>query len=190
MASRSQIVGEAEALYDRMRTAIQKKDHQHMREIIANEKYDPDRVGGGDQRTALHTAAQLDDIESLLILLGQSTIDTNVRTSKNLTPFLLAASKGKMAAFEVLSNDNRVEVDALDDEDQSALELINSLGKEINAAKAKELLEKRNKRPESVENTTKLAVLFGNSEYRANNDPNNAASKENLANVFMQGYSL
>ena len=104
-----------------------------------------------------------------------------MRTSKGLTPFLLAASKGKMAAFEVLSNDNRVEVDALDDEDQSALELINSLGKEIKAAKAKELLEKRNKKPQSVEEaTTKLAVLIGNSEYRANNDPKNVASWDDL----------
>ena len=180
MASRSQIVGEAEALYNRMRTAIQKKDHQHMREIVANEKYDPDRVGGGDQRTALHTAAQLDDEESLLILLGQPTIDTNMRTSKGLTPFLLAASEGNMVAFEALSNDNRVDVNALDDEDRSALVLIRHLRSEIKATKAKELLEKRNKRPESVENTTKLAVLIGNSEYRANNDPNNAATWDDL----------
>ena len=152
-----------------------------MREIIANERYDPNRVGGGDQRTALHTAAQLNDKESLLILLGQQTIDTNVRTSKGLTPFLLAASKGKMVAFEVLLNDKRVDVEALDDEDQSALELINTLGKEIKAAKAKELLEKRNKKPQSVEEvTTKLAVLIGNSEYRANNSPTNAASWDDL----------
>ena len=183
MASRSQIGGEdrvAEALYNNMRTAIQKKDHQHMREIVESTRYDPNRVGGGDQRTALHTAAQLDDKESLLILLGQPTIDTNVRTSKGLTPFLLAASKGKMVAFEVLLNDKRVEVEALDDEDQSALELINSLGKEIKAAKAKELLEKRNKKRQSVEEGTKLALLIGNSEYRANNDPKNVASWDDL----------
>ena len=58
--------------------------------------------------------------------------------------------------------------------------LIRHLRSEIKATKAKELLEKRNKRPESVENTTKLAVLFGNSEYRANNDPNNAATWDDL----------
>ena len=46
----------AEALFDEMREAINKNDHQQMREIIGNKDYEIDRVGGNDERTGLHTA--------------------------------------------------------------------------------------------------------------------------------------
>ena len=160
----------SEALYRDMQKAIHKKNYGQMRAIIANPAYNGDRVGGSDQRTALHTAAHEDDREALAILLGQTSIDTNVRTTRGLTPFLYAASKGKMISFEVLLNDSRVDVDERDGEDQSAMELINSLDKKIKAIKAEELLAKRNKKtpvPKGI--GIKLAILIGNSEYQDNN---------------------
>ena len=160
----------SEALYRDMQKAIHKKNYGQMRAIIANPDYNGDRVGGSDQRTALHTAAHEDDREALAILLGQTSIDTNVRTTRGLTPFLYAASKGKMISFEVLLNDSRVDVDERDGEDQSAMELINSLDKKIKAIKAEELLAKRNKKtpvPKGI--GIKLAILIGNSEYQDNN---------------------
>ena len=160
----------SEALYRDMQKAIHKKNYGQMRAIIANPAYNGDRVGGSDQRTALHTAAHEDDREALAILLGQTSIDTNVRTTRGLTPLLYAASKGKMISFEVLLNDSRVDVDERDGEDQSAMELINSLDKKIKAIKAEELLAKRNKKPPVPKGTgIKLAILIGNSEYQDNN---------------------
>ena len=160
---------EAETLYNNMREAIQKKNYQQMRTIIRNPDYDPNRVGAGDKRTALHTAAHEDDREALAILLCQRGINPNVRTTKGLTPFLLAASEGKMVSFEVLLNDDKVDVDVRDGEDQTAMELINSLGQEIKAHKAKELLAKRDTKPLAVKDVIKLALLIGNSEYQGNN---------------------
>ena len=183
-----------------MRTAIQKKNYHRMKQIVANTDYDSNRVGGGDMRTALHTAAHEDDRQCLLILLEQKSIDTNVKTSRGLTPFLLAASKGKMVSFEVLLNDKRIDVDARDDEDNDALELVHGLGKEIKFQKAKELLEKSS-RDSSVKGTTKLAILIGNSNYRENHDPKNpltwgdlpGAKKDILdmeARMLVEGYKV
>ena len=183
-----------------MRTAIQKKNYHRMKQIVADTDYDSNRVGGGDMRTALHTAAHEDDRQCLLILLEQKSIDTNVKTSRGLTPFLLAASKGKMVSFEVLLNDKRIDVDARDDEDNDALELVHGLGKEIKFQKAKELLEKSS-RDSSVKGTTKLAILIGNSNYRENHDPKNpvtwgdlpGAKKDILdmeARMLVEGYKV
>ena len=191
----------SEKLYNDMREAILDKDYQQMKTVIRNRDYAPNRVGAGDMRTALHTAAHENDRESLLILLGQESIDANVKTSKGLTPFLLAASKGKMVAFEVLLNDKKVNRNARDNEDQSALELINDLGKEIKAKKAKELLEKRRNEPSNVKCMTKLAILIGNSNYRENHDPKNlltwgdlpGAKKDILdmeARMLVEGYKV
>ena len=147
-----------------------------MKQIIANTDYDSNRVGGGDMRTALHTAAHEDDRQCLLILLEQKSIDTNVKTSRGLTPFLLAASKGKMVSFEVLLKDSRVDPDARDGKDKAAMELINALGKEIKANKAKELLATRSIKQLNLTDTTKLAILIENSEYL----PNDSVSWDNL----------
>ena len=171
----------SEALYNEMRGAIQKKDYQQMRKIIADPDYDPDRVGAkGDKRTALHTAVHDDDQEALSILLQQTSIDTNVKTTKGLTPFLYAASRGTMVSFEVLLNDSRVDVDERDYEDQTAMELINSLGREIKAHKAKELLAKREKKTIDLKDTIKLAILIGNSEYRGNNSAASSVTWDDL----------
>ena len=171
----------SEVLYNDMRGAIQKKKYQQMRKIIADPDYDPNRVGTvGDKRTALHTAAHDDNREALAILLEQTSIDTNVKTTKGYTPFLYAASRGKMVSFEVLLNDDRVDVDERDFDDQTAMELINSLGKEIKAHKAKELLAKRDNKPLAVKDAIKLALLIGNSEYQGNNAAANAVTWDDL----------
>ena len=161
-----------------MQKAIQKKNYTQMRAIIEDPDYNPNRMGALDQRTALHTAAHDDNREALAILLEQTNIDTNVKTTKGLTPFLYAASRGKLVSFEVLLNDDRVDVDERDLDDQTAMELINSLGKEIKAHKAKELLAKRDKKP--LKDAIKLAVLIGNSEYQGNNGAANAVTWDDL----------
>ena len=92
----------SKALYDDMRAAIQNKNYLQMTFIIGNLDYDPNRVGAGDMRTALHTAAHEDDQEALVILLRHKGIDPNVKTTEGLTPFLLAASEGKKVSFKVL----------------------------------------------------------------------------------------
>ena len=129
----------SEVLFNDMRGAIQKKKYQQMRKIIADPDYDPNRVGALDMRTALHTAAHDDNREALAILLEQTSIDTNVKTTEGLTPFLYAASRGKMVSFEVLLNDGRVDVDERDGEDQTVMDLINSWGKKIKTHKVKPL---------------------------------------------------
>ena len=157
-----------EALYNEMRLAVQNKDYLQMMFIIGSGDYNPNRVGAGDKRTALHTATHEDDWQALDILLGQKNIDTNVKTTDGLTPFLLAAAEGKKVAFQVLHGDDRVDKNARNEKDQSALELINALGNEVRVKKAMEHLAKQGKMAPSNENTTKLAVIIGNSEYQTN----------------------
>ena len=147
-----------------MQEAIQAKDYDRMRGIIADPNYDLDGVGASDKRTALHTAVYEDDAESLGILLKQTKINVNVTTTEGLTPFLYAASIGKWVSFEVLLNDSRVDIDLRDGKNLTALELITVLGEEIQVNKAKELLAKRK------EDTTKLAILIVNSEYKRYKD--------------------
>ena len=67
-----------EALYSEMRSAILNKDYLEMMFIIGSRDYNPNKVGAGDKRTALHTAAHEDDWQALDILLGQKNINTNV----------------------------------------------------------------------------------------------------------------
>ena len=163
----------SKALYDDMRAAIQNKNYLQMTFIIGNLDYDPNRVGAGDMRTALHTAAHEDDQEALVILLRHKGIDPNVKTTEGLTPFLLAASEGKKVSFKVLLEDSRVDTNARNCKDQSAKELINALDKDIKAKKAMELLANRDKEQLAPKDTTKLALLIGNSEYQANIPPTN-----------------
>ena len=173
----------SEALYNDMRAAIQETNYRQMRRIIADPDYEPNRVGAGDKRTALHTAAHEDDQGALDILLKQTSIDTNVRTAKGLTPFLYAASRGRMVSFEVLMNDSRVNVKARDGEDQTAMELITSLGKEIKANKAKELLANRIQKPVAGKGTIKLALLIGNSDYQGSGWGDLPGAKKDLTDM-------
>ena len=164
----------SKALYEDMRVAIQKKDYQQMRRVIRNPDYNPNRVGALDQRTALHTASHEDDREAISILLQQTSIDTNVKTTEGLTPFILAASEGKIDSFEVLLSGSRVDADSRDGKDRSAMELINALDKELKSLKAKELLKKQNNRHIPPKDTAKLALLIGNCQYKANAPPNDS----------------
>ena len=103
-----------------------------------------------------------------------------MRTTKGLTPFLYAASKGKMVSFEVLLKDSRVDINLRDGEDQTALELITALGKEIKVNEAKELLAKRKETPLVQKDTTKLAILIANSEYKENKRSKDSVSWDDL----------
>ena len=174
----------SKALYDDMRGAIQNKDYRQMRTVIGNPDYNPNRVGAFDLRTALHTAAHEDDQEALSILLRQTRIDTNVKTTEGFTPFLLAASEGKMVSFEMLLNDRRVNPHARGGKDQTAMELITSLaqslGREVKADKAKELLAKHDNSQVVQKDTAKLALLIGNSEYKANTPPDDSVTWDDL----------
>ena len=91
-----------------MRKAVNNDDPHTMRKIIADKDFKINRVVGHNKRTVLHTATMKQNREALAIFLGHPDIDTNVETSDSLTPFLLAASKGKMVSFEVLLADSRV----------------------------------------------------------------------------------
>ena len=148
----------SQGFYDKMRVAIQNKDYLRMTFIIGNPDYDPNRVGAGDMRTALHTAAHEDDCESLAILLRHKGIDPNVKTTDGLTPFLLAASEGKKVSLEVLLDDGRVDANARNGKDQSAEELIDALNKDIKAKKTMaKAMANRDKKQLAAKDTTKLA---------------------------------
>ena len=156
----------SEALYNEMREAINRNDHQQMRKIIVDKDYKINKVGGVDTRTALHTATMRENRQALEILLGHQDIDTNKKNSDGLTPLLLAATEGKMVSFEVLLADNRVDDKIMDSTDHTALELVEALGKKIETHQAKELLERRKTRRTRPSKEGKLAILIGNSKYK------------------------
>ena len=153
-----------EALYNDMRAAIHNKNHQLMQQIIENKRYEINRSGGEDKRMALHTATMTEDKEALAILLSHPKIDPNAKTSKGLTPLLLAAAKGKIVSFEILVADDRVDVNLKDSEDQSVIELANLSGRAIVANQVKELINSRKDTP--IVKDGKLAILIGNCYYK------------------------
>ena len=53
--------------------------------------------------------------------------------------------------------------------DQTAMELVKALGREIPANKAKELLAKQDRKLSTPKDAIKLAILIGNSEYQGGN---------------------
>ena len=164
MALRSKGKGSPEAFYDDMRGAIHDNNHKLMQRIIENKKYEINRGGGEDKRTALHTATMTEDTEALAILLAHPNVDPNAKTSRGLTPLLLAAAKGKIRSFEILIADIRVDAHAKDYEDQSVVELANMSGRAIIAKQVKQLINERKRTP--VVEAGKLAILIGNSKYQ------------------------
>ena len=92
------------------------------------------------------------------------------------------AESGRDAAAKIL-NDSRVDTDAWDDEDQTAMELITSLGKEIKANKAKELLANRIQKPVAGKGTIKLALLIGNSDYQGSGWADLPGAKKDLTDM-------
>merc|ERR1712037_763789 len=80
----------------------------------------------------------------------------NAKLSNGFTPLLLAAARGRMLSFEILIGDQRVDVDATDNEGQTATDLVKAHGKLIVAKRAKELLARRTSISEAVLTSTKI----------------------------------
>ena len=143
-------------LYNDMREAIERNDHQSMSKIIRDRDYQPNNPGEGEERmTALHTATLKEDPEALSILLHLEKIDPNAKLSNGFTPLLLAAARGRMLSFEILIGDQRVDVAATDNEGQTATDLVKAHGKLIVAKRAKELLARRSSISQAVLTSTK-----------------------------------
>ena len=143
-------------LYNDMREAIEGNDHQSMSKIIRDRDYQPNNPGEEEERmTALHTATLKEDPEALSILLHLEKIDPNAKLSNGFTPLLLAAARGRMLSFEILIGDQRVDVDATDNESQTATDLVKAHGKLIVAKRAKELLARRSSISQAVLTSTK-----------------------------------
>ena len=155
------IMSKNKKLYDDMREAIERNDHQSMSKIIRDRDYQPNYMGEGEDRmTALHTATLKEDPEALSILLQLEKIDPNVKLSNGFTPLLLAAARGRMISFEILIGDERVDVDARDNENKTATDLVNAHGKLIMAKRAKELLARRSSN--SQDEAGKQAIVTSN----------------------------
>ena len=137
------IMSKNKKLYNDMREAIERNDHQSMSKIIRDRDYQPNYTEGEEKMTALHTATLKEDPEALSILLQLEKIDPNAKLSNGFTPLLLAAARGRMISFEILIGDQRVDVDATDNEDQTATDLVKAHGKLIMEKRAKELLARR-----------------------------------------------
>ena len=178
----------AEVLYNEMREAINKKNHQQMKEIISKKDYLINKVGGNDKRTALHTATMAEDKEALRILLECEDVDTNVKTTHGLTPFLLAAAKGKMVSFEILLADKRVNEKEKDGDDQSALELVEALGQTIKLQEAQKLLRSKSQSESNFSTDEgKLALLIGNCTYQKESGLSNLpGAKRDLKDMQMK----
>ena len=185
----------SEVLYDEMHEAIRTERYQEMQKIIENPAYDPNKLGRGDNRTALHTATQLENKEAMKILLGQSNIDTNIKTNRGLTPLLLAAEHGRMDAFEILIEDKRVDFKAVDNEDKSAIDFVSAKSSIIMTNKAKELLSRRNQKQQDDPIKGKLAILIGNSLYQkiaglANLEGAKADIESMKSKMLTEGYQV
>ena len=137
-------MSKSKKLYDGMKEAMERNDHQSMLKIIRDRDFQPNDTGGGEEKmTALHTATLKEDPEALSILLQLEKIDPNAKMSNGFTPLLLAAARGRMISFEILIGDKRVNVDARDNEDQTVTDLVKARGKVIVAKRANELLKRR-----------------------------------------------
>ena len=154
----------SDELFERMRKAIQRKKYQEMEEIIRDRRYSPDAVGGGDERTNLHTASQKDDSRAINILLGQGNIDPNVETSEGVTPLMLASSQGKIEALAALLDDMRVDPEYSDSRDRTAKDLIPD-SSVIKKKKAIKMFEERERRGAAEGQGAKLAIIIGNVHY-------------------------
>ena len=173
-------------LYEKMRIAIQKRDHASMWSISGDKNYDVNKDDGdGYGRVALHTAAQKNDQEALRILLSLPGIDPNKRTNQGLTPVLLAADRGKAEALEVLLDDHRVDTEACDKEDQSLEEIVNTsrnITTDFERNKTRSILEQFRRRQNQPSEGGKVAIVIGNSLYK-NDMSNLEGAKRDLDEV-------
>ena len=160
----------AEDLYEKMRKAIQKGDHDLMWEISEEANYEvnrEDRKGLG--RVALHTAAQREDQKAVRILLSLPGVDPSKRTKEGLTPVLLAAENGKAEALEALLDDQRVDADECDDKDQTLEEIIATsrfITNELSRNKTRSVLDRFRTRQKQHSEGGKMAIIIGNSIYK------------------------
>ena len=160
----------AEDLYEKMRKAIQKGDHDLMWEISEEANYEvnrEDRKGLG--RVALHTAAQRDDQEAVKILLSLPGVDPSKRTKEGLTPVMLAAKNGKAEALGALLEDQRVDADECDQEDQVLEEIIKTsrnITSDFERNKTLSIIEKFRMRQRQPSEGGKVAIIIGNSIYK------------------------
>ena len=158
----------ADEKYDMMRTAIRDKNYKKMASLVNDVKYETNRKGGGDQRTALHTAAKNNDEKAISILMQQKSIDPLILTSKGMSALMIASENLKLAAIEELLKDDRVDANQQDHEDNTAEDHI-SMGRsanEIQKAKARELFKRARDRGKEVSATGKVAILIANRSYQ------------------------
>ena len=161
---------EQEQLYKRLNTAILNEQYSDMRDILQQPGYAPDGVGGEDERSALHVATQVEDMEALDILLQQDNVDCNVPDSEGLTPAMLAAREIKIDSLVKLLEDPRVNVKARTERDQNCYDLlpVHAVASErqrvrtaFEAAKNRtsEAAKKRNSE------ASRVAIVIANSDY-------------------------
>ena len=158
----------ADEKYDMMRKAIRDKDYEKMSSLVKDVRYETNRKGGGDQRTALHTAAKNDDEKAISILMQQKNIDPLILTSKGMSALMIASENLKLAAIEELLKDSRVDANQQDHEDNTAEDHI-SMGRsanEIQKAKARKLFQRARDRGKEVSAVGKVAILIGNKNYQ------------------------
>merc|ERR1711971_889464 len=173
------IMSKNKKLYDDMRDAIERNDHQSMSKIIRDQDYQPNNMGEGEGKekmTALHMATLKEDPEALSILLQLEKIDPNAKLPNGFTPLLLAAARGRMISFEILIGDERVDVDARDNENHTATDLVKAHGKMIMAKRAKELLARRS--CSSQEEAGEQAIVKSNNTPEVSAEERKCLSKE------------
>jgi ankyrin repeat protein len=146
-------------------TAITEERYSEMRDILQEQGYMPDGVGGEDERTALHVGVQCQDLEALDILLQQVNVDCNVPDSDGLTPLMLAASQAKIEAFEKLLEDPRVNIKVRTKNCQNALDLLPAHTTQFRRLRAEKLFEAAKKRSSERTQKRKVAIIIANSNY-------------------------
>ena len=160
----------AEDLYEKMRKAIQKGDHDLMWEISEEANYEVNREDKKALgRVALHTAAQRDDQEAVRILLSLPGVDPSRRTKEGLTPVMLASKNGKAEALGALLEDQRVDADECDQEDQVLEEIIKTsrnITSDFERNKTLSIIEKFRIRQRQPSEGGKVAIIIGNSIYK------------------------
>ena len=156
---------EQEQLYQKLYTAITEERYSSMRDIIQQTGYAPDRVSGEDKRTALHTAAQVEDIEALDILLQQDNVDCNVPDLEGLTPAMLAAREIKIDSFERLLEDPRVSVKARTKKNNNCFDLLPVHALSSERERFMIAFQAAKNKPNKSTQNRRVAIIIANSDY-------------------------
>ena len=161
---------EQEQFYKKLNTTILKEQYSSMREILQEPGYVPDGVGGEDERSALHVAAQLEDMEALDILLQQDNVDCNVPDSEGLTPAMLAAKLIKIDSLVKLLKDPRVNVKARTKRKENCYDLLPGYALASERQRVKTAFEAaKNRTSEAAKKrnseASRVAIVIANSDY-------------------------